>query len=301
MFAKAIVTTLLYHDIFDYPLKKEEIYRFLCLKTDSEIQSYLDALEKRKKIFQRKGFYFLPKRDKIILFRKKRGVYSSQKMKIAKTVAGYLGLIPWIKMIAVTGGLAMNNAKKDDDIDFLIATETNRLWLTRILAILILEILRKRRRPKQKEIKDKICLNLFLDDKALNFSEKERNLFIAHEICQLRPILDYQQTYEKFLALNQWTTDFLPNTTIKPPVSKTIKNKLPRVNSPWYSNRFKNKKKPKPWKIFDFIERVTYQLQLGYMSSKRTGEKVSPHFAFFHPNNQRNLILGEYKKRIAKL
>ena len=130
---------------------------------------------------------------------------------MAKKVAGWLRLIPWIKMVAVTGNLAMDNAEKNDDIDLLIVTARKRLWLTRLLTNFLVEIVANRRRPNDKEVKDKICLNMFLAEDHLKLSIREQNLFTAHEIYQLKPIWARNQLYQKFIQENLWCQKFLPN------------------------------------------------------------------------------------------
>ena len=42
-------------------------------------------------------------------------------------------------MIAITGSVANYDAEENDDIDLLIVTEKNRLWITRGFVFLILK------------------------------------------------------------------------------------------------------------------------------------------------------------------
>ena len=217
---KAILSTLAYADIFDYPLRENEIYRFLISNFQfpiakqqapliSNFQKKLSALS--GVISKKNGFYCLRGREKIISIRKKREGWSKEKLKIAKRVAGWLKLIPSIKMVAVTGALAMMNSDKKDDIDLLIITSKNRLWLTRFLTVILVELIAKRRHPADKEVKDKICLNMFLDEGHLKVPEKEQDLFSAHEVCQLKVLWDKNGIYQKFLKENQWVKQFLAN------------------------------------------------------------------------------------------
>lgn len=215
---KAILRTLAYSDIFDYPLTEEEIWKWLVLenrrqKTEDRkrfAHSLGFALNSRQ-IRVTKGFYHLPIREEIVKIRQQRRIYSKLKLKLAEKVAGILRLIPWIKLIGITGALAMNNADKDDDIDLLIITAKNRLWLTRLFSVSLVELIGKRRRPGDKKVKDKICLNMLLDESHLTIPEKERDLFSAHEVCQMKPLWEKDRTYQEFLKANQWSQEFLPN------------------------------------------------------------------------------------------
>ncbi|KPJ70358.1 hypothetical protein AMJ51_02135 [Microgenomates bacterium DG_75] len=212
---KAILRTLAYADIFDYPLTSSEVWRFLIGQKKVGIDTLQKVLKQiqadEKQIEADIDFYFLAKRRKIIALRKKRQIWSRKKMKIARRAAGWLKLLPSIKMVAVTGALAMENSDKDDDIDLLIITAENRLWLTRLLTVLLIEMVAQRRRPGDKQVKDKICLNMFLDESHLRVPKKEQDLFAAHEVCQLKPIWERIGTYQKFIQKNQWVKQFLPN------------------------------------------------------------------------------------------
>lgn len=108
-------------------------------------------------------------------------------------------------MIALSGARAMNNASLADDIDLMIITAENRLWLTRLLvSFLLFPWLRR-----GQKISRRLCLNLWLDESALVI--KTQNLYTAHEICQLKPLYNRDQTYQKFISANLWYKQFLPN------------------------------------------------------------------------------------------
>lgn len=208
---KTILSTLAYADIFDYPLKEKEIYRFLISDIRYQILDISKGLKELPEVSQKNNFYFLKEREQLVLLRKKRERWSKEKLKIAQKVANWLKIIPTIKMVAVTGALAMENSNKNDDIDLLIITSKNRLWLTRFLTVILLELVAKRRHPADKEVKDKICLNMFLDEGHLKVPEKEQDLFSAHEVCQLKVLWDKNGIYQKFLKANLWSKKYLAN------------------------------------------------------------------------------------------
>lgn len=212
---KAILRTLAYADIFDYPLTAEEIYRFLIgqekeRKTQDEIKTQLVKNSYLlSRISYHNGFYCLKERKQVVAIRKKRERWSQKKLRIARRVASWLRLISWIKMVAVTGALAMKNSAEDDDVDLFLVTAENRLWLSRGIVATFLRFLGLYRRPDK--VENMICPNMLLDEEHLMVPKKEQDLFSAHEVCQLKAIWDRNGTYQRFIKENQWVKQFLPN------------------------------------------------------------------------------------------
>lgn len=295
--------TLVYHDLFDYPLTFGELYRLLIAEKktkERDVQKTLVMMEADPSInsgqvqrIEADGFfYFLRGRKRIVSLRKRREKYSREKLAIAKRVMKWLGLIPTIRMIGVTGAVAVGNAKKNDDIDFLMITASGRVWLTRILAVLLIEVLGKRRRPADKEVRDKICLNVFLDEEHLKMPKGKRNLFVAHEIGQMRVLYQKNNVYQKFLRENRWMRNFLPNgIEIKKLEIEKLREKKEKKCPNILISQFLN--------ILGFFEKVAYWGQLRYMESKKTTEQVSLHFAFFHPKDVGERVMREYRKKIS--
>lgn len=212
---KEIISTLTYADIFDYPLLALEVWKFLISQKKTRVKDVQQVLLRMstdlKLISTDNKYFFLQGRKEVVDTRRKRRNWSQSKLKIAQKAANWLKIIPTIKMVAVTGALAMENSNENDDIDLLIITSKNRLWLTRFLTVILLELVAKRRHPTDKEVKDKICLNMFLDEGHLEVPKKEQDLFSAHEVYQLKPILDKNGTYQKFLKANLWSKKYLAN------------------------------------------------------------------------------------------
>jgi hypothetical protein len=190
-------------------------------------------------------------------------------------------------MVGITGALAMDNARKSDDIDLLIITQKNRLWLTRLIVTMVLEIIGRRRRPNHKNIKDKICLNLYLDEANWQLSKAKKSLFTAHELIQLKPVLNRNNTYEKFILRNYWLANYLPNSL---EVQK-LKNEDIRIRTKEVI--VKNL-------IFNTLEALAYKIQALFMKTKITSEVIGPYYAFFHPNNQTETVLRKYHQKLNK-
>lgn len=250
---KAIKKTISYAQFFDYDLTRDEIHHWLI--TNKIIP---------KKNLSSKISNTLTKK------RKQRRITSKDKIKQAQKLAFILNFIPTINMVAITGSLSMDNAKVGDDIDLMIVTKDDTLWLTRPLVILLITLFFKRRLPgsnTKTHFKDTFCTNLWLEQSSLKVPKTKHNLYTAHEVLQVRPILDKHHTYLHFISQNSWVKGFL-------------------------ANAFASHQKPKqphPTSIVSTILKplnlLAFNLQYQYMLPKITTESVNLHSAYFHPRD----------------
>src|SRR3989339_371523 len=186
---KAIIATLAYFDIFDFPLKQEEIWQWLFSEQRpidrKDFLGILGFLGEEGVVVEKDGFYFFPGRENILAVREQRSEISEQKIKKAKRlVRWWLKHVPWIKAIFLTNSASYHNALENSDIDLFIIAQKNRLWLTRFLAVLPLKILNLR--PTKKNKKDKFCLSYFVSKDNLNLEK--------YELVKDFPILVYWST-----------------------------------------------------------------------------------------------------------
>ena len=285
---EAILRTLIYADLFDYPLTVEETWRFLLIKKSSK-EEIKKAYRDLKPTKEHDGFYFLKGREKIVGLRKKRQKWSQKKLTIAEKTAKSLKLIPWVKMIGITGGLAILNSDKNDDIDLLIVSAKKRLWLTRFLVTFLVSLVGKRRQPGETQVKDKICLNMFLDEEHLRVPKKEQDLFSAHEICQIRLLYDKDKTSARFFRENQWAKNYLPNASF---TIHNIEHEALNINR-------KRKFKVADF-VFNLVETLLKLFQLWFMRNRRTTEVITEGILRFHPQDSRHWIFKEYAARLQK-
>ncbi len=272
----AILKTLAYHDIFDYPLTQAELYNYLIdAKTTPRILS--KNLGSIKDVESRANYYCLKGRDKIIKLRKSREAISKRKFKKAQHFARILSLIPYVKFVGLTGALAMENSSESDDIDLLIISAKNSLWTTRFLTNL--SLFPYKRSPKSQKQKNKACLNIFIEEAHLTISEQ--NIYTAHEISQIIPLYNKGKTYHKFIDANNWLYKHLPNW--QPKVISCKQNNSNAVLSA------------------SSLESLLMRLQLGYMKSKITSEKIGTYQLFFHPKATEDRILKIFKTRLKSL
>ena len=194
----AILKTLAYSDIFEYPLTAEELHRFLVVS--AERYDVEQCATKMKNIFLKDGYYYLTGRSEIVEFRKNREAASLKVFKRAMFYGRILGGLPFVRMVALTGSLAMLNLSKNPDMDYMLVAKTGRLWTARAFAIVLGKIARL--------FGDTICPNLIVSEFALEWPLHD--LYSAHELCQMIPIAG-TDFYQRLFAANSWVKLFLPN------------------------------------------------------------------------------------------
>ena len=267
-----IIKTLSYAQVFNFPLTLEEIHSRLIQKKTSK-DKLKQSLAKLK-LKPHQGYYYLGSLNQVLV-RIKNQKYQQEKINRAKKITKILKNFPSIQAVLITGTIAANNSKKDDDIDFLIITKPNSLWITRLLVNILLDVLGIRRTVKSKDFSNKACLNLWLTTKTILLPKTRQNLYTAHEIALAIPVWDKNNTHNNFLYKNNWISKFLPNIKIPPKPITT----------------------PKPTKP-SLLDYLAYNLQLWYMEPKKTKESISKNHAFFHPRNTRSEIEKKYHKLV---
>lgn len=218
---KLVLSTVFYYNELDYPMTAFEVWKHLTVFERRQEDRLLDIKdiflilesEKIKKLIEEsEGFYFAKGRSKLVKCRLKRNKASSLKIKKLKKIAYLLRYIPFIRMIAVTGKLAMKSAGRDSDWDLFIVLKKGKIWTGRTLVTIFLHLIRKRRHGNK--IKNRICLNYFISDECLKINNKERpfeiNLFSANEYSFMLPVFGFKK-YHKFQIQNSWIKDFKPN------------------------------------------------------------------------------------------
>lgn len=203
--------TLAYADIFDYPLTAPEVYRYLTSMKASP-EEVNRALAEKTLFAQVENYFTLRGREEIVETRKRRAEIASQLWPKAIRYGRILALLPFVRMVAVTGSLAMNNADEGKDVDYMIVTAPNYLWTCRALSLLVARL------AKLEGVS--LCPNYLVTTRAMKL--KERSLYVAHELAQMIP-LSGMEIYSEIRRLNVWIDDYLPNALIEPEIPQGLK------------------------------------------------------------------------------
>lgn len=237
---QAVLETLAYSDVFDYPLTFDELHRYL---TASAPPADLAAcLSDMGLVSTENRFYFLADRRETVRTRMNREQASRAAFQRACRYGSILGSLPFVRMVTLTGSLAMLNLSRDADMDYMLVTQPKRLWLARAFAVLFGRVMRI--------FGDRICVNLLVAESALEWHP--RDLYSAREMCQMIPLAG-MDVYHRLRAANAWTKSFLPNADSEPALAPKVKRSA--VFQKWLEF-------PLVGKIGDALESWAMRLQL---------------------------------------
>jgi len=310
---KSILATLVYHDVLERPITGWEVFKYLIrpeprlrpLSTTS-LNQILDVLENSpelaKLISQKNGFYFLTGNKRIIKQRIERQKIADQKWKKTKQMVKLLQLIPFIRLVVVSGSLAMDNPKKESDIDLLIVTRNGRIWTCRGIITLFIHLLGQRRHGYL--TKDRFCLNHYLTDQSLKIPLA--SLYNAQTYAHLVPVWEAEEydvpKYNKFQRANQWLKDYL---FFYPQSQQGYLRQIKSNQSFTFSRRLRESILDK--KIGDALEFILRKVQTRRISQDPLTYQSGGRVVFndeqleFHPDSPEKGILEKYNQKMKEL
>lgn len=190
----------------------------------------------------------------------------------------YIKWIPWIKFIWIWNSVSMFSSNKNSDIDLFIITSSKRMWFVRIILILIFQLLWVRKTNKFHA--KRFCLSFFCTINWINFENfaLKNDIYLYFWIIYLKPILDFDNTYNKFISSQRWLNidDY----------NNIIENNKKFIKFSWVS--FWDK-----CKIFDFIDNFLEKIFLSRTIksfeklSKPYGIIINKNMLKFHNNDKR--------------
>jgi len=119
----------------------------------------------------------------------------------------YIKFLPWLNMIWIWNSISMNCATKNSDIDLFIVSSKNTMWINRLFISITFQILWVRKTKKKHAWK--FCLSFFSTIDGMNFESWKLNndIYLYFWIIYLKPILNYNNSYESFIEKNSKWAD----------------------------------------------------------------------------------------------
>lgn len=197
---KAFLRTLLYFDIFNYPLTENEIEKYAHCKVALRAGEILNQLLDQKLIFKVGEFYSIQKKAELSARRINGNNLAEQRLTAARKFSKIIARFPFVRAVLLSGSISKGVMDEKSDIDYFIITAPNRLWIVRSALVLFRRIFLFNSRKN-------FCTNYFIDTN--NLSIPDHNYFTAIEYCTLVPMYGQEQIQE-FHFSNQWVKSFLP-------------------------------------------------------------------------------------------
>jgi hypothetical protein len=198
--------TILYFDIFKYPLTRTEVYENSAVHINrEEFEPLLDQLIDAG-YAKETGSYILSKTatEEDIIKREKGNAGARQIMPLAYKYARKIASYPFVAGVYFSGSISKNYFDEKSDIDFFIITKPGRLWICRTFIILKYKLLPQAKRRYW-------CPNYFIT--ADNLCIPDQNSFTGTELAFLIPAVNYG-LYKQLLDKNSWYKLRYPNKKI---------------------------------------------------------------------------------------
>jgi hypothetical protein len=197
-----VLKTLLYFDLFSYPLNRDELFALIGSgKEDSyNLDAALDFYVEKGIINHSRGYYYLGNDISRIDNREDGNRRTFKKLKTARRFSRIISWFPFVRGVYLSGSISKGSMSRDDDIDYFIITSPGRLWIARTMLIVFKKLFLFNSYKN-------FCINYFIDSNHLNI--KEQNRFTATEIVFLVPMYNLG-LYHDFLLANQWIRLYYP-------------------------------------------------------------------------------------------
>ena len=218
----AILATITYRDLFDFPVNAEEIHRYLHgVPCDlSDVCAALKNSEFANRYLESDGELFaLKHRGSLLALRRERRRLARILWPKALAHGARLAMLPFVRMVAVTGSLAPGNPSQSADMDFMFVTEGGRLWTMRAFAKVLFLLDRN-------SSNGRLCPNFFISTRALKLDGP--SLYVAQEVAQMVPLYGLD-VYESLRDANRWTYNYLPNAVGAPTDRYRCESQAPRI------------------------------------------------------------------------
>src|SRR5206468_9568936 len=105
------------------------------------------------------GYYSLAGRVNVAQVRQQRETQSRHVWRKAAIYSRWVSRLPFVRMVAVAGALAVSNIGDLPDIDLLVVAQEGRVWLCRRALIMCVRLARF--------FNDDLCPNYIISDESL--------------------------------------------------------------------------------------------------------------------------------------
>ena len=199
----AILRTLSYFDIFNYPLKVSEVYNFLPMRASkSEVEQMLTKMSDEKQIMRKQDLYSVQFDHSLFDRRIKGNLLADSLLPDITAKAKLIFKFPFVRAVMASGSFSKNFMDEKSDFDFFIVCAPQRVWVSRMLLVFYKKLFLKNSHRY-------FCINYFIDESSHEIDEK--NIFTATELGTVLPLTGYKHYAQLMSANRTWMLRNFPN------------------------------------------------------------------------------------------
>ncbi|MDA1169314.1 MAG: hypothetical protein O3A36_03175 [bacterium] len=215
---QSILDTIRFFDLYDMPVTATQIWQNLVVANSHdehhvllrEIQASIATSEfLREKIATKWGYSTLTGRQDLVVKKLRRHAISQDKWKIVQRCASFLACVPFVRALAGSGSLAVDNTKYSSDLDIFVVAQEGRIWTVRLFLLGVSALLGRRRTYGEAYAPDMLCINHYITNKSLLISPDIQNVCMAMQYASLIPIYNDSLIREFHQRNSGWMNRFL--------------------------------------------------------------------------------------------
>lgn len=198
----AILRTVFYSSLFDYPLTPEELCSALLESRQDEIsilECYQSSRPLQRVIDFKHGYFFPRKREELVEERGRREERTRAILEANRVLLKFICLIPYTRLVAISGSAAHLNVDREGDVDLFMVARGKQVWSVALRTLLLTKLAGRRKT---------VCFNFVLSDERLEVHHDD--LFAANQIIHLKPLIG-ETVYYRFVKSNPFVFGFYPN------------------------------------------------------------------------------------------
>jgi hypothetical protein len=210
---RAILETIVYFDLFDYPLTPTELYRYLWQAPAASLVEVVSAASQLEQLEFTAGVFCLRGHGSIAQTRADRYLESERKFALRRQYIQLLSLLPGVRAIWIVNTMAYHNVRPASDIDLLIVAAPGKIWATRFFTTVFAKLLGLR--PNEHHTKDTLCLSFYITADHLDLTAltqaQQHERYEAYWLAETMPVYDPNNILAECFAANPWLHRCLPN------------------------------------------------------------------------------------------
>jgi glycosyltransferase involved in cell wall biosynthesis len=282
-----ILATVAYADLFDAAMSVEEVAR-TCLRATvscDEVRRRATRGTLASLVTLGGGGHLTLRGREHLIARRLEGIRLTRELLDRhRAVIAALATLPFIRMLALSGGTAHRNARGGDDIDLFVVAAAGRAYTAYTMLFLASRLTRTR---------GVVCPNYLVDEDHLTIAY-HHDLFTAHQAISLVPIAGHA-TFARFTGANDgWVRAFYPGYEPQVPAAsvgnRQVQSTVERLVAPLGG-------------ALERALRIGWRLHLAGRVARATGSDVvlAGGILKLHLSDHRVRVLDRYKARLDLL